>query len=150
MPLHIPGASDASYPEFTDLADRVTNGDGTGWAGDQRLWLGIGVAKHQGKTGHRLEVWRYCEDGTDQLIGTWHPSEQYRVCYDLAQMRLDAPGRQATIDRIDAHNDRLEQENMEPWREYMAEKVERLAYQLMRKQGNARNRFAVSENPLAR
>jgi hypothetical protein len=150
MPLYTPTGT-TSYPEFTDLADRVTNGDGLGWPGDPRLWLGIGVAVHPrtGKQGHRLEVWRSCEDGTDQMLGSWHPSEQFKVCFDLARMRLDAPGHESVEDRIDRDNAAREAKGDEVMRDLLTQRVERMAYQLMRKQGNARNRFSVPTNPLA-
>lgn len=105
--LHTP--SGVVAPEWQDLATKLVNGDGLGWSGDDRLWLGIGVLEARGKpTGRRLEVWRSNEDGTDSLIGHWLLSEQMRVCYDLARMRAEAPGHVDVITSIDRANAELE------------------------------------------
>lgn len=133
-------------PEHQDLAKQITYGDGVAWTGDPRLWLGLGVVTERvsGRTMTRLEVWRHNEDGSDALIGHWHPSEAGRVCADLAEMRLGRPGAVDVCDRIDAHNDRLEAAASAAREDALAVKLERAAYVLMRAQGNARNRFAVN------
>lgn len=120
-------ADSVTFPEFSDLARRVALGDGLGWQGDDRLFLMVEVLEHQGRRGHRLAVYRHCEDGTDQRISTWHPSEQYRVCSDLAQMRMGAPGVASAEDRIDAHNAKMEKAAADAYEDKMGEALDHLA-----------------------
>lgn len=91
-------------PEWADLAKKITNGDGLNWRGDPDLWLGLGVIEHPKthRRGHRLEVWRHTTQGEDVMLSSWHPSEQWRICYDLAQMDPRSPGHTALADRLDA------------------------------------------------
>lgn len=114
-------------PEWQELATRVTDGDGLQWAGDPRLELRIGVIEYKGRTGRRLEVWRQNEDGTESPLAHWRPDEQHRVCYDLAQMRLDAPGRVSTEDRIDAHNAKMEKAAVDAYNDKFAEMTEHMS-----------------------
>lgn len=124
--LHTP--SGVVAPEWTDLAKKLADGDGLGWPGDPRLWLGVGVLEARGKpTGRRLEVWRTNEDGTDSLIGHWLLSEQMRVCYDLARMRAEAPGHVDTITAIDKANDELEARQSADFMDVMAPMVDHAA-----------------------
>lgn len=133
MPIHTPHGT--SYPEYDELADRVAHGDGLGWQGDDRMWLDVEQVRRSGKTGHRLRVLRWCEDGSTQVIGTWHPSELYRVCSDLATMRVDRPGGGDVLDRIDAHNDRLDRDAAQKRQENMIEKTARGLYDQLRREG---------------
>lgn len=147
--LYLPDGG-VTAPEWTELARRIQQGDGV-WGGDERLELRLGVVERRGRViGRRLEVWRYNEDGSESRIGFWKMEEQFRILHDLAQMRLDRPGGGDVLDRIDRHNDRLEEEQRAKQRDQMAVATERLAYAMMRKQGHARNRFGIDRNPLAK
>lgn len=150
MPIHTPDGT--SFPEFADLADRVTNGDGVLWAGDPWCELRVGVlTDRRGRVkAHRLEVWRWCEDGEMRRLGSWHPSEQYKIPMDLAKMRADQPGGSQVIAEIDRHNAEMEDRAARAMRDEIGETVERLAHKLaFEVQGNARNTHQISENPLA-
>jgi hypothetical protein len=103
--------------DWEDLDRKLRTGDGLMWPGDPLLWLGVGVItapKHAGRItrqkplARRLEVWRDCEDGETRLIGTWHPSDCFRVLHDLCRMRAEAPGHESILDSIDNHNAKLE------------------------------------------
>jgi hypothetical protein len=133
-------------PEYTELAKKITDGDGIAWGGDPRLGLSIGVVTHRksGKTMRRLEVYRYCEDGTTQLIGHWHPSQAGQIPADLARMRLGRPGAVSIIDQIDAHNDALEEAAAAARRDVLTERLARDTYRLVHdKQGHAKTSFTV-------
>lgn len=143
--LHLPGG-DVLAPEWHELADRVVNGDGLGWAGDPRLELRIGVIKYRGRTGRRLEVWRTNEDGSVTPLAHWHPREQYAVCYDLAQMSgaVQRPGSvEDAGTRIDRANEAREDAVRRQDIDRIATDIEREAYRLVRSQGHARTTFQV-------
>lgn len=97
-------------PEWQELATKLTNGDGLGWPGDPNLFLEIGVlvqrnrATGQERVGRQLQVWRHNEDGSKTMVGHWRPDEQMKVCFDLAQMRVDAPGHIPVEKKIDDAN----------------------------------------------
>lgn len=152
MPLYNP---DASYvaPEWQELAGKITNGDGLGWPGDPRLSLGLGImeVRENGRkrTGRRLEVWRHNEDGTDTMIAHWHPSEAFKVCFDLAQMRVDSPGHISVEDRIDKHNDALVKKHEDAARESMMETLDH-AIRIHHDQNNPRNKFFLGGRDAAR
>lgn len=131
------------FPEFSDLAQRVAQGDGLGWQGDDRLFLMVEVLEHRGRRGHRLAVYRHCEDGTDQIIGRWHPKDQYRILSDLAQMRSGAPNVVAVEDRIDAHNDKMEALARDAYNDKMSEALDHLGRYLADTTG-PRQRFYMS------
>lgn len=128
--------------EWEALADKLYEGDGTGWTGDPRLWLGVGVIgdPRSSRSGKRLEVWRDNEDGSTTLIGHWKPDEVNRVCYDLARMRVEAPGHESVEARIDAHNDALEAKNSAAFQDVYGEMLEYSA-RLHHDLNNPRNRF---------
>lgn len=134
----------AVAPEWQDLARKLNEGDGIQWTGDPRLWLGIGVLKNTvtGKEGRRLEVWRDNEDGTTALVGHWLPAEQIRVCYDLARMRVEAPGHVDVITRIDAHNDAKEKADTQTYLDTMGPAYEHAA-RLFHERTEGKNRFFV-------
>lgn len=152
MPIHLPDGS-ASYPEYEDLADRIVNGDVL-WQGDPYMSLHIGVvtnARTGRVVGHRLEVHRWCEDGEVRLIGSWHPSESWQIPLDLAKMRADQPGGSKIIADIDANNEKMQAEAEAREFDAKAEMLSRLAYEFAYgAQGNPKNNFAVSDNPLAK
>jgi hypothetical protein len=124
MPIHHPEGT--AYPEYQDLDRRLREGDGIHWSGDPRLWLGVGVLENRvtGKTGRRLEVWRDNEDGSTTLIAHWLPAEQYRILYDLAGMRADAPGHVDVLDKIDTHNEAVEKANSQAHQEAIYQTLE--------------------------
>lgn len=112
--------------DAADLDRKLREGDGMGFPGDHRLWLGQGVitAKLGGFDeavgrivrrgdilGRRWEVWRDCEDGETRLIGAWKMNEFDRILIDLASLRMDSPGHVDTIDQIDAHNAAVDADN---------------------------------------
>lgn len=138
--LHTPNGVIA--PEYEDLERKIQRGDGILWTGDPRLWLGIGILRNRvtGKEGRRLEVWRDNEDGSTTLVAHWRPEEQYRILYDLANMRTDRPGHIAVTDRIDAHNDAIEKRNSEIAQEAMLQTLDH-ALRLDHDRKNPRNRF---------
>lgn len=144
--LRLPDGNISMSADWEDLDRKLRDGDGLNWTGDPRLWLGIGTVKDRRTkrvVGHRLEVWRDNEDGSTSIIGTWHPGELYRVLYDLAPMRLGAPGVTSVIDRIDAANEEFEKQRSQEFLDNMAPQVEKMAYDLMLAQGHAKNTFAV-------
>ena len=128
--------------EWEVLADKLAAGDGAGWTGDPRLWLGVGVLedKRAGRTAKRLEVWRDNEDGSTTLIGHWKPDESSRVCFDLSRMRVEAPGHESVEARIDAHNDALEAKNSAAFQDVYGEVLDYTA-RLYHDLHNPRTRF---------
>lgn len=147
MPLHHPNGS-VTAPEWSDLDKKLRTGDGLMWTGDPRLWLGIGVLENKvtRKTGRRLEVWRDNEDGTTSMIGHWLPTEQYRVLYDLANMRADRPNAVSVEDRIDKHNDALEKAATEKATEATIEMLDH-AIRLEHDRNNPRQKFFLNGDP---
>jgi hypothetical protein len=143
--IHHPDGS-VTAPEYEELDRRLRTGDGLGFSGDPRLWLGEGVVENT-KTGQivarRLEVWRDNEDGSTTLIGSWHPSEQHRILYDLAQMRADAPGHVDVLDKIDAHNDVHEAKVAQQAHDAMYEAMEH-ALRLHHDRNNPRTKFYMN------
>jgi hypothetical protein len=127
MPLiHLNGH--VTDPAWEELDRKLRGGDGLQWTGDPDLWLGIGViTRGTQEVARRLEVWRHCEDGEDRMIGSWHPGEAFRVCYDLAGMRADRPNAVPVIDQIDQHNAKLEQESETKAEESLAAATEHAA-----------------------
>lgn len=90
------------------------------WTGDPRLELRIGILKEKatGRTARRYEVWRHCEDGSDQRIGTWRMDEYGQILHDLAVMRAGAEGREVSVlDRIDTHNAKIEKANADKYKD---------------------------------
>jgi hypothetical protein len=146
--IHIPGS--AVDAEWQDLAQKLSYGDGLNWPGDPDLWLGIGVIedKRNRRTGKRLEVWRSCEDGTDQLVGHWHPAEQFRVLYDLCQMRAEAPGHVDVATRLEKSDAAAEEAAAQLWRENQFQALEHAAW-LHVKAHEPANRHAIPVNPLS-
>lgn len=150
MPLYTPNGGIVA-PEWQDLERKIREGDGLVWTGDPRLWLGIGVLENRatGKTGRRLEVWRDNEDGTTTLVAHWLPSEQHRVLYDLAMMRIDRPGFVSAEERIDAHNAKLEAEADFKAQEEMIETLDH-AIRLHHDRTQPRNKFFLGGRDAAR
>lgn len=145
--LHTPDGGVVA-PEYQDLVRKLQQGDGIMWTGDPNLWLGIGVLTNRktGKTGRRLEVWRHNEDGSDTIVGHWLPSEQFKIIYDLAQMRLDSPGHQDVLDRIDKHNDAVEKAATERAQEAMIEMLDH-ALHLQHDRNNPKTKFFQGDKP---
>lgn len=147
--LYGPAGDVASAPEWRDLARKLVEGDGLGWPGDPRLYLQVLVATEtdsttgRKRTGRLLEVRRENEDGSDTPIGHWRPDEQMRVCYDLAQMRLESPGHVSAVEAIDQHNDRLQEEASEEARGKLFEVLEH-ALKLHHDRHNPRNTFFMN------
>lgn len=112
MGLYAPSAAGMIHSDTDDLVRLIQQGDGMGWPGDPRMYLAIGVLtrkkRGQTKQGRRYEVWRYCEDGEDRMIAHWRLEERDRIIFDLARMRLDAPGHIDSSDAIDANNAAIE------------------------------------------
>lgn len=130
MPIYGANGSLLSTSDYEGLEKKIINGDGFGWPGDDRMWLGVGVIEDRatGKTGRRLEVWRHNEDGTDTIIGHWLPREQHMICYELAQMRADSPGHVPVVERIDAHNKKIEDQRSREYRDHMGALLEHAAH----------------------
>lgn len=129
MPLFGANGDVLVAPEWQELAGKITAGDGYGWPGDDRMYLRIGEMKATDpsgrvRTGRRLEVMRWNEDGSETMVGHWLPKEQHMVCWELARMRLDSPAHEDVIDRIDRHNDAIEAEHSRRYRDSMGALLE--------------------------
>lgn len=148
MPLYTPEG--ARYPEYEDLDRRLRQPDGMGWPGDPDLWLGIGVLSQGGRqVGHRIEVWRHCEDGLDRMIGSWHPKEQHQVIYDLTRMRPDSPGFEPATDRLDREDAERARKSDEEWAENMDALLAH-AKAIHRERHNPRDKFFLGGRDGAR
>jgi hypothetical protein len=143
--LHLPDG-DVVAPEYQELVRQLHQGDGLAWPGDPRLGLSIGVLhdRKANRTGRRLEVWRYNEDGSETMVAHWHLSEQHRVIYDLTRMRVDSPGHQSVLDGIDKHNDAMEQKALQQYRDSVGEATEHAA-RLYHDRNEPKNRFFMSD-----
>ena len=125
MALYLPDGSLHIGTEYDDLAKRITYGDGVGWSGDPRLYLQVGVMEARDpvtgytRTGRRLEVWRWNEDGSETMVGHWRPDEQFQILKDLAEMKAGAEARTSVEARIDAHNKTLEDKASAQFRDSM-------------------------------
>lgn len=147
MALSIPNGHHIA-PEWKDLATKLVNGDGLGFSGDPRLDLRIGIMEKKlyGRTiatGRRLEVWRRNEDGSEGMVGHWLPTEQHRVCYDLARMRPDSPGFESVETRIDRHNAKVEKASSDRFVAAASEMLEHAA-RLDHDRNQPRNRFYMA------
>lgn len=133
----------APTPEFEwlradakDLDRKLREGDGLGFPGDPRLVLAQGVitaeksgySKELGRivrrgdiVARRWEVWRHCEDGVDRMIGHWRMHEFDRILLDLTSMRLDSPGHEDTLSKIDKANDAKDKEVLGQMRDVLGE-----------------------------
>lgn len=125
-PIYGPRGQVLSHaPEWRELEKTVQKGDGYGWPGDPNMRVQVGELRaSNGKVGRRLEVWRHNEDGSDTMIGHWLPREQHMVCYDLARMRVDSPGHEDALDRIDKHNAQIEKQRSDEYRDAMGAMLE--------------------------
>jgi hypothetical protein len=142
--LHLPDGGVVA-PEYQDLTKRLQEGDGINWPGDPRMYLSIGVlTAPSGRQGRRIEVWRLNEDGSDTMVAHWHPSEQARILYDLAIMRVDRPGYVSVEDRIDAHNEAIEKEVSRAAQESMLETLDH-AVRLHVDRHNPKSRFYMND-----
>jgi len=138
--VYVPNA-DAGYlhSDAPDLARKLVEGDGILWPGDPRLELRVGVLTwpqtcwqptlgrrvRRGEiAARRYEVWRYCEDGSEQMVGHWRLEDFDRILLELAPMRLDAPGHVSVLDRIDTNNDAMEKANSQRMVEALAAPLE--------------------------
>jgi hypothetical protein len=120
--------------DAADLDRKLREGDGIHWTGDPRLELRQGVIEEMrwgrptGKiVARRWEVWRHCEDGTDQMIGHWRMEEFDRILLDLALMRADAPGHEFIADVLDRKDAEQEKKVWGKWRESQGAMLEHLA-----------------------
>lgn len=142
MPLYGANGDVLVAPEWRELAGKVTGGDGYGWPGDDRMWLQVGeLHRSDGKVGRRLEVWRHNEDGSETMVGHWLPSESHMVCWELARMRVDSPGHEDVIDRIDAHNQKIEDEQSRQYRDAMGSLLEHAISLHVERSGEAKTKF---------
>lgn len=121
MPIHGPRGGFLSTSDYDDLEKLVQRGDGLGWSGDPLMDVRIGIVTEQptGRQGHRIEIWRNNEDGSESLVQHFHPSERGFVCYELARSRTDSPGYVPVEDRIDAHNKQLEDKASRQYQDVM-------------------------------
>lgn len=144
MPLYLPDG-DIVAPEYVDLDAKLKKGDGIHWAGDPRLWIQIGVLtdKVTRREGRRIEVWRYNEDGSNAMIGHWLPSEQHRIIFDIARMRVDSPRHQDVTEAIDQANKAQEAKLSQASVESMYETLDH-AIRLHHDRNNPRNKFFMN------
>lgn len=147
MSIYAPqGAAGMIHSDVDDLVRLIQQGDGMGWPGDPRMYVGVGVLVRtnrrngQKRTGRRYEVWRHCEDGEDRMIAHWRLEEKDRIIFDLARMRLDAPGHVDALDEIDANNAKIEAAASDAFRDHMGEAVSHGADVLAELTGG-KNRF---------
>lgn len=133
MSLYMPdGETGFMHSEAPELDRKLREGDGIHWTGDPRLELRMGIIKANRYavnplTGRyvrpgaiiarRYEVWRHCEDGTDQIVGHWRLEDFDRILLDLAPLRMDSPGHVDALDAIDKHNEAIEKENSRKFKE---------------------------------
>lgn len=145
--LHLPDGNIVA-PEFVDLDRKLKQGDGIHFSGDPRLYIQIGVLTDRttGRQGRRIEVWRLNEDGSETMVGHWLPSEQYRILWDLAKMRADAPGHVDVVDAIEQANQAHEAEVSTQAQESMYQALEH-ALRLHHDRNNPRNRFYMNGDP---
>jgi hypothetical protein len=147
------------HAEAHDIDRQLREGDGILWPGDPRLFLSMGTLTagrsgysdqlgryvHRGEVvARRYEVHRYCEDGNVELIGTWKVEDFGRILMDLAPLRLDAPGRQSTIDAIDEHNAKIAKDASAALKESMMEVLDHQV-RLWHDRENPRNRFSMND-----
>lgn len=118
---------------------QLREGNGMNWPGDPRLSLSMGTLEaprtmwsnrlnrivRKGEIlARRYEVWRHCEDGEDRIIKTYRLEEIDRIIFDLAPLRLDAPGHIDAIAEIDKHNEAKEKAVMDQLHESLMEGFE--------------------------
>lgn len=130
------------HADATKLDHQLKFGDGVLWAGDPNLELRMGVLQspryhyspmlrrwcQKGEImARRYEVYRHCEDGTEQRIGTWRLEEFDRILMDIAPMRIDAPNRTDTLDEIDKHNAKLDDAQTTKLQDNLGEAMQHLA-----------------------
>jgi hypothetical protein len=113
-----------------------------GWPGDPRMELVIGQVRTS-RAGYdpnvkrwvpagypvaqRLEVWRTTENHGYQRIGTWHPNEAPFIIKHLVAMDPSRPNHVSVLDRIDAHNAAMDEENSRAYMQAAGEMAEHLA-----------------------
>lgn len=150
MVLYTPDGG-AVAPEYAELVRQIQQGDGMAWPGDPRMYLAIGVLENKvtGKRGRRLEVWRVNEDGSETMIAHWLPAEQHRVIYDLTRMRVESPGHEDVLDRIDRHNKAKQDALDAAARDSMMETLDH-AIRLHHDRNNPRNKFFLGGRDGAR
>lgn len=146
MGIYAPSPAGMIHSDVDDLVRLIQNGDGMGWPGDPRMYIGIGVLVRknkitgQKKEGRRYEVWRLNEDGQETMIGHWRLEEKDRIIFDLAQMRLDSPGHVDALEAIDAHNAKIERAASDKFRDHMGEAISHGADVLAERTGG-KNKF---------
>lgn len=120
--------------DAADLDRKLRDGDGIHWSGDPNLELRQGVIEEvkwgrpTGKiVARRWEVWRHCEDGTDQQIGHWRMEEFEQILFDLSRMRAGAPGHENVIDVIEKHEAENDKRIWGQWRESQGAMLEHLS-----------------------
>lgn len=130
-----------------DVDKQLRAGDGIQWSGDPSLYLAQGVVEETrggrptGKiVARRYEVWRYCEDGMERMIGHWRMEEIDRIIFDMARMRAEAPGHEDVVDVIERHERENEERVWKPYRESQGEMMEHLV-RLWHDRNNPRNTF---------
>ena len=111
MTLYVPGNGGFVHYGAEGLDRQLREGDGIHWTGDPNLSLAIGTVEEErggfktGRRAHRYEVWRHCEDGTDQRLGTWRMEEFGMILHEVAVMRAGAEGKApGVIQRLDDAN----------------------------------------------
>lgn len=116
-----------------ELDRKLREGDGIHWTGDPDLELRQGIVEEMrsgrltGKiVARRWEVWRYCEDGVERMIGHWRMEEFDRILLDLSTMRAEAPGHKFVDDAINEANAANEERVWQPYREKMFELKEHM------------------------
>ena len=122
------------------LADALVYGKPEiGWRGDPRLELHVGIltAERYGFSpqckryvnkgelmAKRWEVWRHCEDGTDQRIASWEYDKMHDILLDLVKMDPNSPAHTSVEDRIDASNRLKENKLARQYQEKLGEMME--------------------------
>lgn len=147
------------HAEAEALDRKLRDGDGIFWAGDPRLFLSMGTltadrsawSDRLGRrvvkgeiTARRYEVYRWCEDGNTELIGTWQLADFDRILVDLAPLRLDAPGRKDALTQIDEHNAAIEKKNSDAVKEAMIETLDHQV-RLWHDRNEPRNKFFMND-----
>lgn len=153
--MYLPSDAGFVQSEAAEVDRKLREGDGLGFPGDPRLSLGVGVLTapkrmyapevkrvvNRGEVvARRYEVWRYCEDGEDRIIGSWPLENLQMILPELSKARLDSPGHEDATTRIDQANKELEDKASRQIKDSAGEMMEH-ALKLDHDRNNPRNVF---------
>ena len=149
MSLYLPNdATGYMHAGAVELDRKLKEGDGLIWAGDPDLDLHMGVVTERatGQIKARCyEVWRYCEDGQERMIGRWRLEEFDRILLDVSIMKAGATGRITDAQtRIDAANAATEKDQQDKFVDKLGETLDH-ALRLEHDREEGLNRFYMND-----